>query len=295
MKYSSDRHTRIQTIPCPSMAGTYSISAFPAARYYNSDLSIWLSVDPLVDKYPNLSPYVYCANNPVRLVDPNGEDWYEDENGAIKWTDCKSQNDMAANGLQGTYLGEAHIVFSGYRWEHGGQKNGKGNYINGEGAINAAVTLYGPDGEKDIHHFTGYTMTSNATKYIPIDEGLYEGAFKTKGGSLPSKWALLGNVETMDKVLNTNPECMNDWNYNTPWKTGIFIHSTGQNGSLGTRNSTGCLLILDSDWAAFSKAMASVTTFSVRVERYAVRRVPLEGINGVIPNRFVLKSYLKRD
>ncbi|MBP5709854.1 MAG: hypothetical protein J6W84_02630, partial [Bacteroidales bacterium] len=40
----------------------------PAARYYNSDLSIWLSVDPLSDKYPNLSPYVYCANNPVRLV-----------------------------------------------------------------------------------------------------------------------------------------------------------------------------------------------------------------------------------
>ena len=44
------------------------------ARYYNSDLSIWLSVDPQSDKYPSLSPYVYCANNPVKLVDPNGEE-----------------------------------------------------------------------------------------------------------------------------------------------------------------------------------------------------------------------------
>ena len=44
------------------------------SRYYNSDLSIWLSVDPMSDKYPSLSPYVYCANNPVKLVDPNGED-----------------------------------------------------------------------------------------------------------------------------------------------------------------------------------------------------------------------------
>ena len=52
------------------------------ARYYSSDLSIWLSVDPMSDKYPSLSPYVYCANNPVKLVDPNGEEIYEfDESG----------------------------------------------------------------------------------------------------------------------------------------------------------------------------------------------------------------------
>ena len=44
------------------------------ARYYNSDLSIWLSVDPMADKYPSLSPYTYCADNPVRLVDPDGEE-----------------------------------------------------------------------------------------------------------------------------------------------------------------------------------------------------------------------------
>ena len=45
------------------------------SRYYSSDLSIWLSVDPMSDKYPSLSPYVYCANNPIKLVDPNGEEF----------------------------------------------------------------------------------------------------------------------------------------------------------------------------------------------------------------------------
>ena len=44
------------------------------SRYYSSDLSIWLSVDPMAAKYPSLSPYTYCADNPVRLVDPNGEE-----------------------------------------------------------------------------------------------------------------------------------------------------------------------------------------------------------------------------
>ena len=43
------------------------------SRYYSSDLSIWLSVDPMAAKYPSLSPYTYCADNPVLLVDPNGD------------------------------------------------------------------------------------------------------------------------------------------------------------------------------------------------------------------------------
>jgi RHS repeat-associated protein len=57
------------------------------ARYYDSDLmTAWLSVDPMADKYPNISPYAYCAWNPVRLVDPDGEDWYQSDDGtAICW------------------------------------------------------------------------------------------------------------------------------------------------------------------------------------------------------------------
>ena len=42
------------------------------ARYYSSDLSLWLSVDPMSDKYPSLPPYNYCAWNPMKLVDPDG-------------------------------------------------------------------------------------------------------------------------------------------------------------------------------------------------------------------------------
>ncbi len=44
------------------------------ARYYDSDLSgLFLSVDPMSDKYPSISPYAYCAWNPVKLVDPDGK------------------------------------------------------------------------------------------------------------------------------------------------------------------------------------------------------------------------------
>ena len=57
------------------------------ARYYNSDLSIWLSVDPMAAKYPSSSPYVYCADNPVKLTDPDGR-WIPglDEDGNVTYT-----------------------------------------------------------------------------------------------------------------------------------------------------------------------------------------------------------------
>ena len=44
------------------------------ARYYNSDLSLWLSVDPMADKYPSLSPYNYCEFNPLKYIDPDGQE-----------------------------------------------------------------------------------------------------------------------------------------------------------------------------------------------------------------------------
>ena len=66
---------QINTLPTmpthlPTSSSTFSHT--PSARHYNSALSIWLSVDPMADKYPRVSPYVYCANNPVRLVDVDG-------------------------------------------------------------------------------------------------------------------------------------------------------------------------------------------------------------------------------
>ena len=46
------------------------------ARQYNPALRRWMTPDPLSEKYYGISPYAFCNNNPVNLVDPDGRRLY---------------------------------------------------------------------------------------------------------------------------------------------------------------------------------------------------------------------------
>lgn len=50
------------------------------ARQYDAVLGRWHAMDPMAEKYYDWSPYVYCANNPINIIDPNGCDWYQSTN-----------------------------------------------------------------------------------------------------------------------------------------------------------------------------------------------------------------------
>lgn len=70
-----EEHTNSETSPylfsgkeLDETTGLY----YYGARYYNPQLSIWVGVDPLSGGYPSLSPYNYCLDNPINLVDPDG-------------------------------------------------------------------------------------------------------------------------------------------------------------------------------------------------------------------------------
>ena len=48
---------------------------FGARLFDVAGVPMWTSVDPLCEKYYHITPYSYCAGNPVMLVDPDGRDY----------------------------------------------------------------------------------------------------------------------------------------------------------------------------------------------------------------------------
>lgn len=40
----------------------------------NPVTSLWYGVDPLAEKYTTTGGYVYTFDNPIKLIDPDGED-----------------------------------------------------------------------------------------------------------------------------------------------------------------------------------------------------------------------------
>jgi RHS repeat-associated protein len=63
---------------------------------------VFISRDPLFEKYPTFTPYAYCANNPVKYVDPDGREYgnFYDENGKLIGTD-------------GTYDNQHYVIRNG--------------------------------------------------------------------------------------------------------------------------------------------------------------------------------------
>ncbi len=57
---------------------------YRGARYYDSDVARFLSLDPAQTEYPSWSPYNYVMGNPISLIDPTGKNaWKPDSKGDL--------------------------------------------------------------------------------------------------------------------------------------------------------------------------------------------------------------------
>ena len=86
------------------------------ARLYDSSISRWITCDPLASNYPNVSPIVYCNDNPMLFFDPGGMMWYsyEDEYGNICYTYSERK-------LSEEEIKEKNYTELGYTYQTGGK------------------------------------------------------------------------------------------------------------------------------------------------------------------------------
>ena len=92
------------------------------ARYMDPKISMWLGVDPLMEKYPSVTGYCYTMDNPIKFIDPMGLSWEPyDINGK-----SVSINDKEK--------------IHGYKWV-GYTRDKQGNYIPKENTVETAYTF----------------------------------------------------------------------------------------------------------------------------------------------------------
>ena len=89
------------------------------ARYLDPTEARWMSVDPMFEKYVGMSPYNYCAGNPVKLVDPDGREFQipDGSGNTITYIPGKTTLEMA-----NTEFAKKTIMSLNFLYENGGEK-----------------------------------------------------------------------------------------------------------------------------------------------------------------------------
>ncbi|HXQ32937.1 MAG TPA: RHS repeat-associated core domain-containing protein, partial [Anaerolineales bacterium] len=250
----------------PASAGRSGISGYPAtdnlrqqftlkerdvetgldyfgARYYASTYGRFTGVDnPGFSKGTDPQTwnlYAYTANNPLRRIDPDGDDWFQigtgygarfewHEGKEYKYTDDKGNEQTATN--VGTHL----VVF---------EITG----TNSDEAVVGTLTLYEQNKvvAQNTNAFSGgddsWLPTGN---YSTIPVGVY--TISTGDRSVAKSWSDLKNVYGLQEIDNkgiqqpwgTKRARLNEWNQDLPIEyRGNFIHGRKKDGDY----TAGCI------------------------------------------------------
>ncbi|WP_442872825.1 RHS repeat-associated core domain-containing protein [Bergeyella sp. RCAD1439] len=231
------------------------------ARYYDPRVSIFLNVDPLVEK--TMQPYAYTNNNPIMLIDPTGmeaEDPPKNGNEFLVghiWTDKDGSWKRINGGWRSITEGQSSIidevVLTGKK--NGGSVSFAGAYSkdnkSGFHLLSAGYNHYGQYGafESNLKLLSGEVTNHTFTGALPmaLDVDAKASVLSAKvGGRLGTRnFNVYGEASGSELSTRTN------------LTIGVL---TGENQKYGVANSAGIgASVLE------GKVNGGVTIFGVRI------------------------------
>ncbi len=123
----------------------YNVLNLPA-RHYDAALGRFTTNDPLAEKYYSMSPYTYCADNPVKFIDPNGMEYAPGDLFKTKRAAAKDWG-MYYNGA--SIIRKREMGSSIYEVKQKGKLKGYSYSAANEGEHSVSISLP-PNGERFV-------------------------------------------------------------------------------------------------------------------------------------------------
>ena len=231
------------------------------ARYYEPVSAMWYGVDALAEKYPSMGGYVYCAGNPVKLVDVDGRKIViTNEDGTVLeysvGMEYQGNDDFVKETVE--YLNAMSEVKAGYE-----------------------VLSYVSDSEKRFNFVNAPSKAgSNSFQFVKYKSG--------NGGNIRASAFLVSNMSEANKVEGVSHELFHAYQFingrnfasaNAEVEAYLFGNGVAANSKFGSeyypyvsgnlsqygRKYEESMLLLIADPQDFSKFFH---TFSIAVENF---------------------------